>query len=249
MQEVFDITKEYKFPAAILEKVKYCGYIRRRAERKNYYEIRQELNLHPDEQFVLVTPGGGADGYHLIDNYISGLGHLPKQHKIRNLIICGPEMPQEKQQALYNKAKQYSNIKIIDFTDELISYINAADTIVSMGGYNTVCEILSFDKPAVIVPRTKPVKEQLIRAESLDKVCLLKAIHPDLLNPENLIAAVVEKLNNTAKNQPKLFNLDLDALPRIVDFSYKLLYGETSTNFSYIADNYPDTKPLVASQK
>ncbi|WP_210407331.1 glycosyltransferase family protein [Hydrocoleum sp. CS-953] len=249
MQEVFDITKEYKFPAKISEKVKHCGYIRRRAERKNNDEIRQELNINYDEQFVLVTPGGGADGYYLIYNYISGLYYLAKQDKITSLIICGPEMPQEKQQELYEKARQYSNVKIIEFTDELTSYINAADTIVSMGGYNTVCEILSLEKPAVIVPRTKPVKEQFIRAESMDKVGLLKAIHPDLLNPENLMAAVLEKLNNTAKNQPKFFNLDLDALPRIVDLTYKLLYRETSTNYSYIAYNYPDAQPLVASQK
>lgn len=249
MQEVFNITKEYQFPASISGKVKHCGYIRCTAEGKNIDKIREELELNPEEQFVLVTPGGGADGYDLIYNYILGLANLPKQHKIRSLIICGPEMPQEKQQALYQKAKQYSNMKIIEFTDELTSYMNAADTIVSMGGYNTVCEILSFEKPGVIVPRTKPVKEQLIRAESMDKLGLVKAINPDLLNPENLIEAVFEKLNNTAKNQTKLFNLDLDALPRIVDLSYKLLYGETSTNYSYIADNYSDSQPLLASQK
>ena len=249
MQEVFDITKEYKFPAAISGKVKHCGYIRRRAEGKNRYEIRKELSLNPDQQFVLVTSGGGADGYHLIDRYISGLGHLPKQHKIRSLIICGPEMPQEQQQALHRKAKQYSRLKIIEFTDELTSYMNAADTIVAMAGYNTVCEILSFEKPAVIVPRVQPVKEQLIRAESLEKVGLLKAIHPDLLNPENLMAAVVDKLNNAAKNQPNFFNLDLDALPRIVDFIYKLFYGETSADYSYVAYNYPDAQPLVTVQK
>ncbi|NES06846.1 MAG: glycosyltransferase [Okeania sp. SIO2F4] len=249
MQEIFDITKEYKFPAAISGKVKHCGYIRRRAEGKNSYEIRKELSLNPDQQFVLVTPGGGADGYDLIDKYISGLGHLPKQRKIRSLIICGPEMPQEKQQALHRKAKQYSRLKIIEFTDELTSYMNAADTIVAMGGYNTVCEIFSFEKPAVIVPRTQPVKEQLIRAESLEKVGLLKAIHPDLLNPKNLMAAVVDKLNNAAKNQPNFFNLDLDALPRIVDFIYKLFYGETSADYSYVAYNYPDAQPLVTAQK
>ncbi len=32
-----------------------------------------------------------------------------------------------------------------------------------MGGYNTYCEILSFDKPALIVPRLQPREEQLIR--------------------------------------------------------------------------------------
>ena len=33
-----------------------------------------------------------------------------------------------------------------------------------MGGYNTFCEILSFDKRALIVPRTTPRLEQFIRA-------------------------------------------------------------------------------------
>ena len=33
-----------------------------------------------------------------------------------------------------------------------------------MGGYNTFCEILSFDKRALIVPRTAPRMEQIIRA-------------------------------------------------------------------------------------
>lgn len=249
MKEVFDITKEYKFPAAISDKVKHCGYIRRTAERKNRYEIRQELNFNPDEQFVLVTVGGGADGYHLIDNYISGLTYLPKTHKIKSLIICGPEMPQEKQQALHQKAKQYSHVKIIEFTNELTSYINAADTIVSMGGYNTVCEILSFGKPAVIVPRIQPVQEQLIRAESMDKVGLFKAIHPDLLNPENLSQAVLEKLSNIRNKKPTIFKLDLNALPRILDLSYSLLSGKTFSNYNFVDYNSPDAKWLLTSKK
>jgi predicted glycosyltransferase len=33
-----------------------------------------------------------------------------------------------------------------------------------MGGYNTFCEILSFDKPALLVPRSRPRQEQTIRA-------------------------------------------------------------------------------------
>ena len=32
--------------------------------------------------------------------------------------------------------------------------------VVAMGGYNTFCEILSFDKRAIIVPRTAPRMEQ-----------------------------------------------------------------------------------------
>ncbi|MDB5559446.1 MAG: hypothetical protein JWQ36_2380, partial [Enterovirga sp.] len=31
-------------------------------------------------------------------------------------------------------------------------------------GYNTFCENLSIDRPSLIVPRTRPRREQLIRA-------------------------------------------------------------------------------------
>ena len=38
-----------------------------------------------------------------------------------------------------------------------------ASGVVGMGGYNTFCEVLSFDKPALIVPRVKPRLEQAHR--------------------------------------------------------------------------------------
>jgi predicted glycosyltransferase len=51
-----------------------------------------------------------------------------------------------------------------------------ATAVVGMGGYNTFCEILSFDKRALIVPRTRPRLEQHIRAveaERLGLACML----------------------------------------------------------------------------
>ena len=39
-----------------------------------------------------------------------------------------------------------------------------ADLVVSMGGYNTLSEVLSQQKLSLIIPRQHPRKEQLIRA-------------------------------------------------------------------------------------
>jgi predicted glycosyltransferase len=39
-----------------------------------------------------------------------------------------------------------------------------------MGGYNTFCEILSFDRPSLIVPRMQPRLEQLIRAKQAERL-------------------------------------------------------------------------------
>ena len=45
-----------------------------------------------------------------------------------------------------------------------------------MGGYNTFCEILSFNKRALVVPRTEPRKEQYIRATQAEQLGLLKVL-------------------------------------------------------------------------
>ncbi|HEY9706835.1 MAG TPA: glycosyltransferase [Oculatellaceae cyanobacterium] len=226
MPEVFDVIKEYQFPDSIAKKVRFCGYIRKEPGHKPRNVLRQELQIEAEEQLVLVTPGGGGDGYRLVDTYLSGLAHLPTGHNIKSLIICGPEMPLNQRQELYQKAEQYPQVQISEFTDDLMSYMDAADTVVSMGGYNTVCEILSLSKRAVVVPRIQPVKEQLIRAERMDSLGLLKAIHPNSLTPETLMHAVLEQLNGTRNDLPTVSNLDLDALPRISQYLSTLLFNE-----------------------
>ena len=196
MPEVFDLAKEYKFPAAVSEKVRFCGYIRKEPGRKRPQVVRQELQMKPDEQLVLVTPGGGGDGYRLIKTYLWGLAKLQSQQNIKSLIVSGPEMPVLQKRSLYQAVEQYPQVIIKEFTDDLMSYMEAADTVVSMGGYNTVSEILSFRKRAVVVPRIQPVQEQWIRAERMAKFGLLKAIHPNCLTPESLIDAVLEQLSS-----------------------------------------------------
>src|SRR5439155_18283327 len=64
--------------------------------------------------------------------------------------------------------------------------LRQADRIVAMGGYNKVCELLSFEKQALIVPRVDPRREQLIRAERMRDLGLLDVLHPDRLSPDAL---------------------------------------------------------------
>ena len=56
------------------------------------------------------------------------------------------------------------NMTVLDYHPRNESLIENAAGLVTMGGYNTFCEILSFNKPTIIVPRTAPRTEQLIRA-------------------------------------------------------------------------------------
>jgi predicted glycosyltransferase len=75
-----------------------------------------------------------------------------------------------------------------------MSLIDAADLVVCMGGYNTVCEVLTLGKRAIVVPRVRPVQEQWIRAQRMAKRGLLRALHPDSLTPQALGALVRDEL-------------------------------------------------------
>ena len=218
--EIFDAAKEYKFPPAIAEKVKYCGYIRHQTGRKSQTRIRQELQMSCQEKLVLVTPGGGEDGYELVHNYLLALSLLPANYRIKSLIICGPEMPRSQRQLIERAAENNPQVQVGEFTDDLMSYMTAANAVVSMAGYNTVCEILSAGKPAVIVPRSQPSKEQSIRAERMASLNYFQAIAPNDFNPENLIKALANQLDRQQKLQ---FNLDMNGLFRVRDYLLQLM--------------------------
>ncbi|MDJ0772501.1 MAG: glycosyltransferase [Mastigocoleus sp. MO_167.B18] len=245
MPEVFDVVKEYNFSQTVVKKVKFCGYIRREAGLKSGSTIRQELQIEPSEKLVLVTPGGGEDGYRLIDTYLQSFSSQTSHTHIKSLIISGPEMPFSQKEALSRVAKNNPNFMICEFTDDIISYMEAADTIVSMAGYNTVCEILSLSKRAVVVPRTQPVQEQLIRAQRMSSFGLFRFIHPDNLTPENLLETVTEQLNSTSKHFPPVSGLDLDALPRIEQELSQLCFGKMAWELSPMERKEEDLHNLI----
>jgi predicted glycosyltransferase len=90
--------------------------------------------------------------------------------------------------------------------------MKAADLIVSMAGYNTIVEILSMNKPAIVIPRIKPVSEQLIRAVHLDKLGVLKCIHPAELSAKSLIDEVNNQLGKCRRTKKAIDIIDFNGL-------------------------------------
>ncbi len=212
--EIFDLTKEYAFPPAAQKKLEYCGYIRREAGLKGRQVVRSELGLSDQHKLVFVTPGGGKDGFRLITNYLMGIDRY-KNDSVYSLVLCGPEMLEEHVVTIKALAHGKSRCLIQSFTDDLMSYMAAADVVVSMFGYNTACEILTLGKPAVVVPRTHPVKEQWIRAERLAELGLVKIIHPEFLESESLYQAIDSLLFQGERLRMPEQQINLNALPVI----------------------------------
>ena len=220
--DIFDPRVEYGFPTSVSEKVEFCGYIQPQALFRDRDTVRRELRVKSTERLVLVTPGGGEDGHALIKTYIQALQHMPIGARARSLIVTGPEMSESQRNILNQSALQFPGVRMLEFTNDLPSYMNASDLVVSMGGYNTVCEILSLKKRAIIVPRVRPVEEQWIRAERMARLGLLATIHPDSLTPHGLLHTVLAELSS---DQPLRPTLDLAALPTLTNHVSMLLDG------------------------
>jgi len=88
-----------------------------------------------------------------------------------------------------------------------------------MGGYNTVCEILSFQKHGLIVPRVRPEPEQWIRARRLQELGLIDMLHPETLTAR----ALTEWLARDLGPPPSRTRIDLGGLSRIPGLLAELL--------------------------
>jgi predicted glycosyltransferase len=101
-------------------------------------------------------------------------------------------------------------VSVQDFSDDMMSLMGAADVVVAMGGYNTVCELLTLGRRAVLVPRMKPGLEQFIRAQRMSAAGLVHMLHPERLSPGALMDAVQTELAalGTPAKHPRLRALD-----------------------------------------
>ena len=131
---------------------------------------------------------------------------------LRTKVIFGPQMPADKRQSLLDRYGHLQDVKFRDFKPDLTKEYAKADVVVAMAGYNTVCELLSSGKRAVLVPREQPVQEQLIRARKLHAMGLFDLVEQSQLTPTLLLSTVLDAL---AKGVPAEPSIDLDGLPRI----------------------------------
>ncbi|MGH6620426.1 MAG: glycosyltransferase family protein [Alphaproteobacteria bacterium] len=181
LPQICDPLDGLELPPSVPRKTVFTGYLRRPlpvpAAASNSVAAQAFAG---DARYLLVTAGGGGDGDAMLDwvlrAYESG-AVLP----FPPLFVLGPFMPADRQQHLRLRIQAVPEAAAITFDAYLETLIDRAAAVVTMGGYNTFCEVLSFDKPALIVPREQPRQEQRIRAErasSLGLAAVLRANGP-----------------------------------------------------------------------
>lgn len=201
-QSFYDVVPEYGLSPRAAEKTRFVGYLGRKPSTRSPEDVRASLNMQTDK-LVVVTAGGGGDGKNLYDAMIRDL-LAQRAADFDCLIVGGPLLSESDSSQVRSRLGNRGNIHFLDFTDDLSSYLAAADAVVSMGGYNSVCEILSVNSPAIIVPRTTPRKEQLIRAKILSGRGLVDMIHPRDLTPAKLLTRTRNLLASAGTARPSL---------------------------------------------
>ncbi|MBT8346215.1 MAG: glycosyltransferase [Desulfofustis sp.] len=185
-QQVYDPVSLYRFPEGIKDRVVFTGYIPRIKKHGNVRKkIRRRYRIMPNDTFLLVTTGGGGDGYDVLDKFVDMHDYFPTTLPFKSLIITGPFMPKRKREEIKKRGKVYG-IKTLPFHSRLEELMQAADLVISMGGYNTICEILTQQTPALIIPRETPRKEQLIRAQCLKSEGLIDYLGWHEISPQKL---------------------------------------------------------------
>ena len=201
-QALFDPIKEYQLSDTVAQKVKFCGYLGVDPPNRSAQAIREELRIG-HSKLVLATVGGlGGDGFPVLDAYLGAIQSLPRDLEIHSVLITGAELPSAQREILYHRSDQIArassgsrSIRLLDFSPQFLDYLTASDVVVARAGYNTVTEILSFGKQAIIVPRDSYTMEQVLRASLLEERALARVIHPDRLAPEPLAEALLAALH------------------------------------------------------
>ena len=172
--EVYRPLDGLALPAGVAERLVYTGYLRREAPEPSGMTPHPEVTRGP---FLLVTAGGGGDGEDLVDWVVAAYEARPDL--MPALIVFGPFFARERRAAHLARIARHPKLSAIGFDSRIELLMRGAAGIVAMGGYNTFCEILSFDRPGLIVPRTRPRREQLIRARAADRLGLAQVLTED----------------------------------------------------------------------
>ncbi len=215
---IYNLCDAYSFGDDFDRKVRFTGYLdaRRRATPRSTEIVPPTTEDHlpqTGEPYNLCLVGGGQDGFALAEAFASA--HQPTG--TIGLLITGPFMQQEQIEILHRIAGQRDDLQILGFVQEPTRLLSNARRVVAMGGYNTVNEVLAFERPTLIVPRVRPRLEQIVRAERLSALGYVDMLHPEALTP----SAVTDWLHADQLPPPER-PIDLGGLDRLVDFVKRL---------------------------
>lgn len=121
-REIYDPLPEYGLSDATLRRCHYVGYV----GRPPTLDETSDLVFQPG--YVLVTAGGGGDGFHLLKNYLKSLRRpVPA---FESLVVTGPMMDDESKRKVERLARGL-RVRVLEFRADMERLIRRAGAVVS----------------------------------------------------------------------------------------------------------------------
>ncbi len=213
---VFDPVREYGLPDDVAAKVVHTGYL---ARGRPVSVVDAEVV--GDRPYALCLVGGGQDGASLAESFLET--RLPDG--LHGLLVTGPFLPERTRQRLAaTAAASDGRCRVVDFLPDISPLVQGAERVIAMGGYNTVCELLAAGSHPLVVPRTTPRAEQMVRARRMAALGLLDVCHPESLGP----GVLAEWLARPLPPQGRRRRIDLDGLARLPGLVDQLVAAQTA---------------------
>jgi predicted glycosyltransferase len=165
--------------------VVYTGYVHRGAGAN-------EIAEQPRPTIVCSIGAGKCEsGHHLVEAVIGAAGLLRNELPHQFEIFTGPFMPEADHARLAGKAAEFSNVTLSGFTSDLAGTMRRADLSVSMGGYNTIMDVLAANVRALVYPEVgNGDNEQRVRAAKLAGMGAIETLESSELAPDRLAARI-----------------------------------------------------------
>ena len=230
LKDVYQPLKALNLPAHVEKRITYTGYLRRDMPPTPSLTRYPKITKQP---FILVTTGGGGDGDDLIDWVISAYEHDAALEQPA-LILFGPFIDRDKRHSFVERIAKQPKLDVMSFDTKIERLMQRADAIVAMGGYNTFCEALSFDKRTLIVPRTRPRLEQYIRAVEGKRLGLVSMLsdYKTPRTPERMAEALRALSSQPRPSEVTVPGL-LDGLDRVQERLRSLTASGTQFSTAY----------------
>ncbi|MFV0407119.1 MAG: glycosyltransferase family protein [Propioniciclava sp.] len=206
---ILDPGSAYNFAPDVAARIRFTGYL---ARGRGWASPAPRTLSQP---YVLGMVGGGQDGAQLAHAFVHApipVGHLAA-------LVTGPYLDPAISQRLRQVAACRPELILLGSVPQTRSLTQHASAVVTMGGYNSVCEVLASGSPGLIVPRTRPRQEQQVRAQLLAPHSSLDVMLPHRATPDRIGAWLRVAVQRT--HDPCA--LDLDGLARISAMTDALL--------------------------
>ncbi len=150
-------------------------------------KAKKLCNFKDDKKVILII-GGSTGAKKINETIVASINELTEKYNVIHIVGKG-NLTDTKNDSYYQV--QYLH-------DELKDCFQYADIVISRAGSNAIFELLSLNKPNILIPLSKESSrgDQILNAEVFEKNGYSKVLQENELNKESLLNNVKDLLNN-----------------------------------------------------